>query len=150
MAGVATLRLLPDALHAGTPSFNFLAVALPQAGMVLDRAMDLEEDLISSGINGQRWLRVFAQFTTTQATTVIDTADYGAAITLARAHMQASGRFADLTIAYGSLTIIHRRLKILAPVAAQARIGAVVGSGVTGSPLASVRTDWNWKCTEAS
>ncbi len=148
MAGVAQLRLLADAHHGGSQQFSFLAVQLPQSGMILDRAMDAEDDLFSMGIDGQRWLRTFSQFPVTEATTIIDTATYSAAIDLARLHMQAAGRFADLTITYGSLTVQHRKIKILSPVSAAARIGAVSGSGVTGSPLAGVRTSWRWKCTE--
>lgn len=149
MAGVATLRLLADAWHGSTYSFSFLAVAMPQ-GMVLDRAMDSEEDLLSAGVDEQRWLRMFSQFPVTEATTISDVATYPAAIELARLHMQSAGRFADLSIAYGSQTIIHRKLKILSPVMPSARIGSVSGSGVSGTPLASVRTSWRWKCTEAS
>ncbi len=148
MAGVATLRLLSDARHGTTAAFSFLAVALPQAGFVLDVAMDSEEDLLSAGIDGQRWLRMFAQYPITEAFTIIDTSTYEAAKDLARQHMLSATRFADLTIAYGSLTVIHRKLKILSPVSASAHPGSVSGSGVTGSPLASVRTAWRWKCTE--
>ncbi len=60
----------------------------------------------------------------------------------------AKGRFADLQISYGSTTITHRKLKIRG-VSAAARAGAVSGSGVTGSPLASIITAWQWQCTEA-
>ncbi len=148
MAYVASLRVLADARHGGSVQFNFLAVALPQSGFFLDRAMDSEDDLLSAGVDGQRWLRTFAQFPVTEANTIIDTATYSNAIDLANAHMKASGRFADLSITYGSLTVLHRKVKILSPVAAAARIGAVSGSGVSGSPLASVRTAWRWKATE--
>ncbi len=147
---IATLRLLSDARHGSSPAFQFLAVALPQSGMILDTAMDSEEDLTSTGINYQRWLLMFKQFPVTEAITIIDTATFAAAQALARQHMEASARFADLSITYGSITAVHRKIKILSPVLAEARIGAVSGSGVTGSPLASVRTKWQWKCTEAA
>ena len=146
---VATLRLLSDAIHGFDYAFSFLAVALPQSGMVLDQMQDSEEDLLSAGINGQRWLRTFAQFPVTEAETIIDCATYAAAITLARQQMQSAGRFADLSITYGTLTIINRKVKILSPVMPTARAGSVTGSGTTGTPLASVRTSWRWKCTEA-
>ncbi len=148
MAAVAQLRLLADAAHGGSAIFYFLAVKLPQAGIVLDVPMDQEEDLLSAGVNLQRWLRIFEQFPVTEAITIIDTATYSAARDLTRAHMQAAGRFGDLTISYGSLSILHRKVKILSPVVAAAQPGAVSGSGVTGSPLASVLTAWRWKCTE--
>lgn len=144
---VATLQLLSDARHGSTPRLVFLAVALPQSGMVLDRAIDIEQDLVSPGVDYQRWLRLFAQFPITEADTIIDTADYSAAITLARTHAAAAGRYADLTIVYGSRTIIYRKVKIRA-CRAVPRIGSVTGSGTTGSPAASVRTQWQWQCTE--
>ncbi len=144
---VARMTVLADAAHGGAFTFNFLAVALPQSGMVLDRAQDQEDDLLSTGIDGQRWLRMFSQYPVTDATTIIDMADYPTAITYARLHNQSKGRFADMQISYGSLTVTHRKMKIRA-VSAAPRIGTVSGSGVTGAPTASVITHWQWQCTE--
>lgn len=144
---VAALQLLADARHASAPRFAFLAVGFPDSGVMIDRAFDVEQDLTSAGIDYQRWLRMFAQFPSVRAETIIDTTDFISAIALTRLHHAAAARFADLTITHATRTYIYRKVKIRS-VLAIPRIGSVTGSGTTGSPTASVRTSWQWQCTE--
>jgi hypothetical protein len=146
---VASLQILTDAQHGSAPRFPFLAVAFPQSGVMIDRAFDVEQDLTSTGINYQRWLRMFAQFPSVQAESIIDTDDFISAIALSRLHHSCASRFADLTITYATRTYIYRKVKIRS-VLAIPRQGSVTGSGTTGTPTASVRTSWQWQCTEAA
>lgn len=144
---IASLQLLASARYVSAPRFNFLAVALPQSGMILDQPVTNEEDLVSPGINFQRWREIFRQYPETVAETIIDCTDFNAARILARLHNAAARRLADLVITYGTSTDTYRKVKIIAA-AARPLQGSVTGSGTTGSPTASVRTSWVWKVTE--
>ncbi len=145
---VAHLRILPDSLANDLPTFQFLIVQFPQSGMMMDEPMNMEEDLLSTGIDFQRWLHQFKQFPITEANTLSEAADYNAAINLARQHYAAAGRFADLFIDHGSASYFYGKVKIRTPVLPVVRYGALAGSGVSTGYVGSVLTAWRWQATE--
>ena len=145
---LSQLTLLPDSISGFTGTFYFLSVELPESGMLFDRKIETEEDLLSTGVDLQRWLRVSAQYPETPARTISESSSYAEAIKLARLHNSSARRFCNLSINYGGNTVTNKRVKILSAIARPV-IGQTIGGGTTiVSAAASVITDWIWKSTQ--
>jgi hypothetical protein len=127
-------------LSTGSDVFTFL-VARTDSGHILDQAAIEEEDLITEGVDGQRWRTVRLAHRRFQIVTVTACAAFSDAVIAAKNYRKAKGTNCTFTNQAGGVSYSYNNLHILdvEPVPAA---GSVVGGGASSGAQAHIVTTW--------